>query len=136
MKPRNRTERSMLECCEELHVDDGISPRHQNNKTPNQKNQSTERLCSQVQKAVRMAIAEYCLNTALSQWDAVSVIQEDGSPTLIIDMMQVTGEPESAPVINRLLDKYKSSIRRTIAETITRKRTPSIRFRLVVEGEI
>jgi ribosome-binding factor A len=134
MKYTTRLERSMLKCCAEIHVDDGISPRHQKKEKQHLADHRLERICSQVQKAVRLAIAEYCPSTALSQWDVVSVKQEHNSPTLTVNLAQVEGEPDRIDVITSLLSQYRGVIRKTVAETITRKKTPSLRFQLIEGG--
>ncbi|OUS28418.1 hypothetical protein A9Q99_12925 [Gammaproteobacteria bacterium 45_16_T64] len=134
MKPRNNKERRMLECCAELRVDDGISPRHQKKETQQSIEHKLERLCSQVQKAIRFAIAEYCANTPLSQWDADSVEQEKQGPRFIVTLIQVTGEKPTNDSIELLLKEYKGVIRKAVSESITRKKTPPLRFQIIEGG--
>ncbi len=131
MKNRQPSRRSMLECCAQLHVDDGISPRHQNRTKPKYKQHSSARFCSQVQQALRLAIGEHCLDTPLSQWDVDSVEQENGCPTLIVKLVCVVDNANTDEDIHMLLNQYRDVFRQAVAQAISRKKTPALRFQLL-----
>lgn len=121
----------ILTLCSSVCEGDGVSPRREKRREINLNIQlDNRRLCRQVQKVVRLVIAELGLNG----WDAAEVSQLSGKSVMQVKMVPIDiAESGSGVVILQWLNQHQGVIRAKIADSIHRKQVPVLHFEL---GEV
>ncbi len=121
-----KSSKHLLQCCTSICEGDGVSPRHEKNKA-NHSTYDNRRLCRQVQKLSRLAIAEL----GLTNWDITQVKQKHNKNSLFISVAPIW--PASFDECEQAitwLKQNQSRIRTIIANGINRKSVPMLHFLL------
>lgn len=125
-----KTSKQILTCCASIQEGDGISPRHEKKYEQN-RTFDNRRLCRQIQKTVRLAIAEL----GLSDWDAAEVCQVAGKAVLQVKMVPVYAVSRTqCQDVMAWLNHHQGAIRTRVAGSIHRKTVPSMHFLLGESG--
>mgnify|MGYP006119447431 FL=1 len=133
----------MLEHCDELFVDDGISPQELEKRKQSaigkqsrgKPNHHSRQLCNQIYHAIDEAIACDCGDPVLDDLRAVWVRPVGKSSTL--EVMFTTPETDVNRIteMHEALNNVSGILRSAVASSITRKRVPQLTFRIVPEKQ-
>lgn len=119
--------------CADFRDGDGVDPRLEKN-TELKKHLNTlssARLCRQVQKLARLALSEL----GVIDWDVTNVEESSKGTSLLLEVEPLTeNSVESALQAVAKMKRLQPQIRQIIAEGISRKTVPAIRFVLSCGG--
>jgi hypothetical protein len=126
-----KSSKKLLECCASICEGDGISPRHEKNKE-NHVVYDSRRLCSQIKKLSRLAIAEL----GLADWDVIEVKQKPKKASLLLVVEPtIPASTEECEVAIKWLKANQGQIRSIVANGINRKAAPALHFKLADESD-
>ncbi len=128
----------LLELCDSIHPEDGVSPKQISKR--NQRSRKTARsqyrqrqLCRQVRMGVDDALSGDCADPLLSDLVTIDVRPVAGSSVLEATLVTSERDIETINQIQNRLVAAKGWIRSSVALVITRKRVPEIRFRVIAD---
>ncbi|MDF1751190.1 MAG: hypothetical protein P1U89_00290 [Verrucomicrobiales bacterium] len=130
----------ILEFCDVITEDDGVSPfelEKQKRKQNHQSNHSTrsrhrlKQLCRQVQRGIDDAFLCDCGDPLLSDLRTIEVTSVAGSSALCATVLTEHSDPETLSLIYERLLSARGLIRSSVAAMISRKRIPQIQFKVL-----
>ncbi len=126
-----KSSNQLLECCASICEGDGISPRHEKNRE-NHVVYDNRRLCSQIKKLSRLAIAEL----GLADWDVIEVKQKPKKASLLLIVEPtISASTEECELAIKWLKANQGQIRSIVANGINRKAAPALHFKLADESD-
>jgi hypothetical protein len=131
----------MLESCDEIDQDDGVSPQELAKRWQKQQHAGKSKrplhrlmqLCRQVQHGIDDALWCDCADPLLSDLRTMDVKPIDGSSVLVATLITRETDPEVITLICDHLQMARGMIRASVAGVINRKRVPQIQFRVIPE---
>ena len=129
-----RMREQLLKHCGDLHEDDGVDPRYyfKPDKNRSKRDHKSRQLCDQVAKTLGLMLAGEFSDERLHNLQVIAVVPAPNSSQLSVTLQ--TDDPcdnlETAEILRRL-NAVRGQLRCAIAAAITRKRTPTLLFRLV-----
>jgi len=135
MKKSSRSEAILRSLCGELGPDDGQDPRKQRNThASTQPSRKTWQLCAQVQRALDFVLTEGTSSALLSAY--VRSVEPAPDATQLLVTVAVT-ERVTADELRALqmeLSRRQGRLRSAVASAITRRKAPTLTFRVVPES--
>lgn len=136
-KPSRKVLRSL---CAQPHADDGVDPREwvkvKAERSGRKAARKARQLCSQVAEALDQVLAGDCSDDLLRDLQVVAVEPApDASRLLVTVRMPASAPVESLAAPGLILDRLARAsgrLRCAVAAAITRKRTPTLGFRLAI----
>lgn len=126
-----KTSKNLLNYCTSICDGDGISPRHEKNQETKMIFDNTK-LCHQIQKLSRLAIAEL----GLGSWDIIKVTQRKRKTSMLLIAAPTTNSTvDECELAIKWLKSHQSEIRNIIANGITRKAVPALHFKLAEQKD-
>jgi len=131
----------ILEFCDLIDQDDGVSPqelarRSRKQQRSSNSNRSTYRLlqlCRQIQHGIDDALWCDCCDPLLSDLRTFDVKPIDGSSALVVTLVTPETDLTRIGVIYDRLQLARGIIRASVAGVISRKRVPQLQFRVIPE---
>ena len=141
MDNSNPTPDEILELCDVIEDDDGVSPleiakrgrKQSNSDNSNRSRYRLRQLCKQVQHGIDDAFLCDCCDPLLSELRTIHVKPISGSSALIATVVTKEHDPATITMIHERLKQGNGIIRSAVASVISRKRVPQIQFRVVPE---
>ncbi|MBN1491536.1 MAG: ribosome-binding factor A [Phycisphaerae bacterium] len=138
MKSRKRIE-VLRALCEEPDPDDGIDPRDldtSRGSKRNKKDRKAMQLCRQVLHALSLALASECHDDLLLDVDVMAVEPAPDATHLrvIVNASRLAGQAGLDKILQRL-ERRQGRLRHEVAAAITRKKTPTLSFEVVMRQE-
>ena len=135
MPLNNRQRAQMLACCGEIQKDDGVDPRRffKSQSDRNKRDRKTQQLCQQVEQTLRLVLSGECSDELLQSLIVESVVPEPNASQMLVTV-SIESSHEDTPdpsVVLERLDRVVGRLRAEVAASITRKRTPALKFRIV-----
>ncbi|MDC0311795.1 hypothetical protein OAM04_01080 [bacterium] len=141
--PNHPNENEMLEHCDELFVDDGISPQELEKRKQSaigkqsrgKPNHHSRQLCNQIYHAIDEVITCDCGDPVLDDLRAVWVRPVCKSSTLEVMLTTPETDVNQIDKMHEALKNVSEILRSAVAGSITRKRVPQLTFRIVPEKQ-
>lgn len=135
MPLNNRQREQMLACCGEIQEDDGVDPRQffKHDSGRNKRDRKTQQLCQQVERTLSLVLSGEFSDELLQSLIVQSVIPNPNAGQLLVTVRVASGceaAPAASIVLGRL-DQVAGRLRSEVARSITRKRVPVLRFRVL-----
>lgn len=136
MSLNKRQRAQMLACCGEIQEDDGVDPRlfFNSHSGRNKRDRKTQQLCQQVEQTLSLVLSGEFSDELLQSLTVESVIPAPNAAQLLVTV-SIVGSHEVVPdpsVVMERLDRVVGRLRSEVATSITRKRAPGLKFRVVV----
>ena len=135
MPLNNRQREQMLACCGEIQEDDGVDPRQffKHDSGRNKRDRKTQQLCQQVERTLSLVLPGEFSDELLQSLIVQSVIPNPNAGQLLVTVSVARGceaAPAASIVLGRL-EQVAGRLRSEVARSITRKRVPVLRFRVL-----
>lgn len=136
MPINNRQREQMLASCGEIQEDDGVDPRHfiKHDAGRNKRDRKTLQLCQQVGRTLSLVLSGEFSDEVLQSLIVESVIPNPNAGQLLVTVSLAEGPDTAADQTVALLrlDQVAGRLRTEVARSITRKRAPKLKFRVVM----
>tara|TARA_R110002072_G_scaffold120757_3_gene254102 strand:- start:3937 stop:4416 length:480 start_codon:yes stop_codon:yes gene_type:complete len=138
--PLNKRQREqMLACCGEIQEDDGVDPRRffKSHSDRNKRDRKTQQLCQQVEQTLSLVLSGEFSDELLQSLIVESVIPAPNASQLVVTVSAASSHEDGRvmsldpSVVLERLDRVTGRLRSEVAASITRKRAPSLKFRVV-----
>ncbi|MDF1813873.1 MAG: hypothetical protein P1V20_16850 [Verrucomicrobiales bacterium] len=131
----------ILEYCDAVHLDDGVSPhelarqlrKEQRQQKSNRSRYRLRQLCMQVLHGIDDALWCDCCDPLLSDLRTIDVKPVAGSSVLVATLITPEKDPETISLIHERLHLARGMIRSSVAGVIRRKKVPQLQFRVIPE---
>ncbi len=142
--PQNPNEDELLEFCDEIHADDGVSPEELSRRkqkasrqiSRRKPNHHTRQLCKQACRAIDESIVCDCGDPVLDDLRTVWVRPAGkGGQKLEVTFTTAETDLEKIALMYEALRQVSGILRSAVAGSITRKRVPQLTFRIVPEKQ-
>ena len=135
MPLNNRQREQMLAYCGDIHEDDGVDPRRffKSHSGRNKQDRKTQQLCQQVEQTLSLVLSGECSDELLQSLIVESVIPAPNAAQMLVTV-SIESSHEDTPdpsVVLERLDRVVGRLRAEVAASITRKRAPGLKFRIV-----
>jgi ribosome-binding factor A len=135
MTPRKVSRKRLRGLCAEVHPDDGVEPREwlKEGRSGRKTHRKAWQLCGQVAEALGAALAGDCGDDVLRDLQVVAVEPGPDASRLLVTV-RLDPPPESVRpelVLDRLA-QASGRLRCAVAAAITRRRTPTLAYRLAL----
>lgn len=132
---KNLQREQMLACCGEIQEDDGVDPRHffKDHSGRNKRDRKTRQLCQQVGRTLSLVLSGEFSDEVLQSLMVESVVPAPNASQLLVTVSMASGledAPDSTVVAQRL-ELVAGRLRSEVARSISRKRAPGLKFRVV-----
>tara|TARA_R110002072_G_scaffold287242_2_gene452777 strand:+ start:142412 stop:142864 length:453 start_codon:yes stop_codon:yes gene_type:complete len=135
MPLNNRQREQMLACCGEIQEDDGVDPRRffKSHSDRNKRDRKTQQLCQQVEQTLSLVLSGEFSDELLQSLIVESVIPAPNASQMLVTVSIESSleAPADPSVVLERLDRVAGRLRSEVAASITRKRAPALRFRIV-----
>lgn len=135
MPLNNRQREQMLASCGEIQEDDGVDPRHffNNDSGRNKRDRKTLQLCQQIGRTLSLVLSGEFSDEVLLSLIVESVIPAPNASQLLVTVSVASGQedPVNSSVVLERLEQVTGRLRSEVARSITRKRAPGLKFRVV-----
>lgn len=139
--PKNTTNEEILELCGELRPEDGVSSKELakrelaelKKRDRNKPNYHLRQLCKQVYQAIDMAITCDCGDPILDDLKPVWVRPVPKSNSLEVTFTTSERDLEQIELMHTTLNHVEGILRSAVADSISRKRVPTLRFKIMLE---
>lgn len=131
MPLNNRQREQMLTCCGEIHEDDGVDPRRffKSHSCRNKQDRKTQQLCQQVEQTLSLVLSGEFSDELLQSLIVESVVPAPNASQMLVTVS--IEAPANPSVVLERLDRVVGRLRAEVAASITRKRAPALKFRIV-----
>lgn len=128
----NRQREQMLACCGEIQEDDGVDPRRffKSHSGRNKRDRKTQQLCRQVEQILSLVLSGEFSDELLQSLIVESVVPAPNASLLLVTVRIASGyreDSDPSAVLERL-ERVTGRLRSEVATSITRKRTPRLKF--------
>jgi ribosome-binding factor A len=125
--------KEMLSVCNEIHPDDGVDPRELARPGRPRKDQRKARqLCRQVAETLSQVLSGECGDEVLQSLHVMAVDPAPDASQLVVTVRAgLPGEVIAPDVVQAHIAAAMSKLRSEVAAAITRKRAPSLIFRVL-----
>jgi ribosome-binding factor A len=137
MDSRKRSQKKMLESCDDLGPEDGIDPRLEaREKAPKVTNRKALQLCGQVARTLNGVLAGESSDERLRDLVVEAVVPAPNSSRLLVTLtLTAPARAEEVGLIEAQLRRAQGRLRREVAAAIHRKKVPELTFRLIPPPE-
>ena len=135
MTLRKPSQKQLRSLCAQPHPDDGLEPREwlKEGRSGRKTSRKAWQLCGQVAEALGQVLAGDCGDDVLRNLQVVAVEPApDASRLLVTVCVQPPSEVISPALVLERLARASGRLRCEVAAAITRKRTPTLGFRLAL----
>ena len=133
MAKKKPSQKEMLSLCGEIHPEDGTDPREAARKGHSRKgDRKARQLCSQVAQTLSQVLGGECGDDLLQSLLVVSVDPGRDAAQLVVTVRaSLPGEVVDAREVSEHLAKVMGKLRSEVAAAITRRRAPTLVFRVL-----
>ncbi len=135
MPLNNRQREQMLASCGEIQEDDGVDPRHffKHDAGRSKRDRKTQQLCQQVERTLSLVLSGEFSDEVLLSLIVESVIPAPNASQLLVTVSVASGQEDTvnSSVVLERLEQVTGRLRSEVARSITRKRAPGLKFRVV-----
>ena len=127
------TREELLAHCDEIHAEDGVDPRELIRKgRPRQDDRKARQLCRQVFETLSLVLSGDCGDDVLQSLQILAVEPAPDATQLMVTVQASLLEEAIPPgIIQTSLAQVMGKLRCEVAAAITRKRAPTLIFRIV-----
>ncbi|MDZ4686637.1 MAG: hypothetical protein SH850_16320 [Planctomycetaceae bacterium] len=138
MKRSSRSESILRALCGEPGPEDGLPPATRSpGRSDHKPDRKTWQLCAQVLRALEFALCEACSH-ALQQMSHVQSVEPAPDATQLLVTVAVRDAASAAELqqLHAELVRCQGRLRSAVAAAITRRKAPSLSFRVVTEASL
>jgi len=132
-KHKKPSRKDMLSICGEIRPDDGIDPRELTRSgRPRKDDRKARQLCRQVAETLAQVLSGECSDEVLQSLQIIAVEPApDASQLLVTVSAGLPGDALDSQIVEAHLAAARAKLRSEVAAAITRKRAPTLIFRVL-----
>ncbi|MCA8998063.1 MAG: ribosome-binding factor A [Planctomycetaceae bacterium] len=134
MSHQNRREINLRSLCAEWHEGDGVDPREdmRPGRRRTKLDRKTQQLSRQIQRTLDQVLSGEVADEFLNGLRVVSMVPIAGGSRFLVTLESDRPiEQVSVSEIEKRLDGWKGTLRREVARSIHRRKTPELEFRII-----
>lgn len=140
MKPNKDPKNHWRDLCADLHDDDGLNPAEDKRQKAQANDQqlidrTTQRLCAQAARAIRMALLADCGDSDLQSLDVSRVEPWPDARRLRVHLATSSTDLSAAELTDKV-NAVSHLLRHAVARSITRKRSPQLIFVITASPDV
>jgi ribosome-binding factor A len=133
MTARKPSPKKLLSLCGEIRPDDGIDPRElAKQPRPQKGDRKVRQLCAQVAETLSLVLSGECGDELLQNLEVLAVDPAPNASQLLVTVrLADADDPANSAEVSARLAAISGKLRCEVASAITRKRAPTLIFRVL-----